>query len=94
MISRMESPDPLGWKDNKGIINSQKYWLEQSLAVDSVTRIDIDEDRGYIVQRFLESEFDYDAFYGEHEGIPDYEKTEPKKDPIPKKVDSSLDEWL
>ena len=49
-----------GWKDNKGIINSQKYWNEQAKEGDSVMRIDIDEKREYIVHRFLDKDYVYD----------------------------------
>ena len=46
-----------GWKDNKGIINSQKYWNEQSKEQDTVTRIDINAPREYIVNRFLDDAY-------------------------------------
>ena len=51
-----------GWKDNKGIINSQKYWNEQSKEGDTVTRIDINEPREYIVHRFLDKNYKYTPF--------------------------------
>ena len=73
-----------GWKDNKGIINSQKYWLEQAKENDTVTRIDIDESRGYLVERFFEKDFDYNAFYETFES-PSVEAKAPEAD---------LDEWL
>jgi len=73
-----------GWKDNKGIINSQKYWLEQAKENDTVTRIDIDESRGYLVERFFEKDFDYNTFYESFES-PSVEAKAPGAD---------LDEWF
>lgn len=74
-----------GWKDNKGIINSQKYWREQATENDTVTRVDIDAPRDYIVKRFLDEEFDYDSFYENFS----LQKTEKQQD-----HEAGLDEWL
>jgi len=50
-----------GWKDNKGIINSQKYWEEQAEKDDTITRISINEKREFLVNAFFDSNYVYSA---------------------------------
>ena len=71
-----------GWKDNQGIINSQKYWNEQAKEFDTVDRVSIDAPKEYLVTRFVDGEFDVDKFYETFE-VPS-EKVEP----------SGMDEWI
>lgn len=46
-----------GWKDNKGIANNVVNFETQSIGEDTVTRIDINAPREYIVNRFLDEAY-------------------------------------